>query len=254
MPSGRLCQEASIRYTRVVDPSDSLRERKKLATERRLQQAAVKLFERQGFSPTTVEQIAAEADVSPRTFFRYFPTKEAVLLSDLYDAPFVTLLEGAPAGLTVLETFRWAIHALYGGFDESDWQAEQLRMRIVAATPEVSSLLARQYMRSLVMAVQFVARRLDLPASHPLAATYGAMLVGAVAAGLAGLAVPDNAGTWDSSISRAELLALTDLGLDALDHGLPKRAEDVPEDLRHRGVALQPSSVARVGVPDKGPV
>jgi AcrR family transcriptional regulator len=226
-----------------VEPSDSLRERKKVATERRLQQAAVSLFERQGFSQTTVEQIAAGADVSPRTFFRYFPTKEAVLVSDLYDAPFVALLQEAPADLTLLETFRWAIHALYDRFDEADWQAEQLRMRILSSTPEVSSLLARQYMSSVVTAVEFVARRLDLPLSHPLAATYGAMLVGAVGAGLAGLAVPDDAGTWETSISRAQLIALTDLGLDALGHGLPERAQDVPGDLRRRGAAVLPPSL-----------
>jgi hypothetical protein len=73
------------------------------------------------------------------------------------------------------------------------------------------------------------------------------MLVGAVAAGLAGLAVPDHAGTWDSSISRAELLALTDLGLDALSQGFPLRTQDVPEDLRRRGADLRTESGSGVG-------
>jgi hypothetical protein len=52
--------------------------------------------------------------------------------------------------------------------------------------------------------------------------------------------VPDEAGTWESSISRAQLIALTDLGLDALGHGLPEGSQDVPVSLRSRGAAVMP--------------
>ena len=58
----------------------SLRERKKLATWRAIQSAALGLFDGQGYEATTVEQIAAAADVSRATFFNYFAGKDATLL------------------------------------------------------------------------------------------------------------------------------------------------------------------------------
>src|SRR5262249_42756672 len=66
-----------------------VRERKKQRTRSMLIDAAVQLCEKQGFDKTTVDQIAAVADVSPRTFSRYFATKDAVILAlidDMVDA------------------------------------------------------------------------------------------------------------------------------------------------------------------------
>jgi AcrR family transcriptional regulator len=74
-----------------------LRERKKAKRRLALHEAAVGLFEKHGYDATTVAQIAAAAGVSPRTFFSYFPTKEAALFAPLDDA--ITGLEAAFATL-----------------------------------------------------------------------------------------------------------------------------------------------------------
>src|SRR3546814_14625010 len=61
----------------------SLREKHAAQTRQRIVDVALGLFVDQGFDATTVDEIAEQADVSPRTFFRYFPTKEALLFHDL---------------------------------------------------------------------------------------------------------------------------------------------------------------------------
>lgn len=92
------------------EASPGLRERKKLRTRAVLIDAAMELCLNQGYEQTTVEQIAAAADVSPRTFSRYFPTKDAVFLTLIedYAGEVAVELETVPPDVGPLEAIRQA--------------------------------------------------------------------------------------------------------------------------------------------------
>src|ERR1700760_4186065 len=97
-----------------------LRERKKARTRATIRAEALRLFREQGYHATTVEQIAAAAEVSPSTFFRYFPTKEDLVLQDDMDTRIVEALERQPAGLSPLSAVRAAVRDAFASYTEAD--------------------------------------------------------------------------------------------------------------------------------------
>src|ERR1035438_9725222 len=97
-----------------------LRERKKARTRASLREHALRLFREQGYQATTVEQIAAAAEVSPSTFFRYFPTKEDVVLQDDLDVRMLEALERQPADLGPVAALRAATREALNSFGPAE--------------------------------------------------------------------------------------------------------------------------------------
>src|SRR2546422_6331291 len=92
------------RKTGTIHGVMGLRERKKEQTRRAIEDAAFRLFAQRGFPATTISDIAAEADIAPRTFFAYFPSKEDVVFAhfDAYTASLQQRLDERGSGETTV--------------------------------------------------------------------------------------------------------------------------------------------------------
>ncbi|MET9534792.1 TetR family transcriptional regulator [Streptomyces sp. NPDC006649] len=134
--------------TASATPAPGLRERKKLKTRQTIRREAYRLFADQGYAATTVERIAEAAEVSPSTFFRYFPTKEDVVLDDEYAPVLADALRSRPAGEPVVDAIR---HALTGSLAQllgADREELLFRARLACTVPAVRVRAADEQLRS----------------------------------------------------------------------------------------------------------
>jgi AcrR family transcriptional regulator len=202
-------QSVGVTVERQEDGSarpDGLRERKKQRTRAQLQRAAIDLFTERGYDAVTVDDIAAAVEVSARTFFRHFGSKDDVLMSFEREqlATLRTLLAERPADESPLMAVRHAVVALAQAY--ADRQDETfLRLQLMAATP---SLLGRameiQQQWELVLA-EAVADRLGVSLADDLRPA----LVGACA--VAALRVATQA--WLASGGKEDVTTMADNAL-----------------------------------------
>ena len=145
--------------TLMTDLSPDWRQRKKAATRDRIRASALRLFREHGYDATTVEQIAAAAGVSHMTFYRYFPTKEDVVLSDSYDPMIAALIEQTPATWPVVQRIRAALsHGLQEVY-ESDRDALLAQNKLVVSTPVLRERLWAHQMETQQLILQALGPR-----------------------------------------------------------------------------------------------
>jgi AcrR family transcriptional regulator len=125
----------------VTEPQPDWRQRKKTATRDRIRACALRLFGEQGYDATTVEQIAAAAGVSHMTFFRYFPTKEDVALSDSYDPMLTGLLEQTPAAWPLTDRIRTALLQGLRHLYDADRDTLLAQNKLIVSTPALRERL-----------------------------------------------------------------------------------------------------------------
>jgi AcrR family transcriptional regulator len=114
-----------------------MRERKRTRMRLAIQAEAFRLFAERGYGETTVEQIAEAAAISPRTFFRYFPAKEEVVMWDEYDPLVLDLFLARPKTETPFESMRAVITTALHGLWERDPELLRTRIRLFATDPEL---------------------------------------------------------------------------------------------------------------------
>src|SRR3954463_15888439 len=128
-----------------------LRERKKAKTRAAIRDHAIRLFEEQGYASTTVDQIAEAAEVSQSTFFRYFPTKEDVILIDDYDPLIVEAIKAQPPEVTPVNALLEGMRAVFLKLGPDEWRSEQRRQRIFQAVPELRARAMNQTVSAVDM-------------------------------------------------------------------------------------------------------
>lgn len=106
-------------------------------TRARILHAALELFEAQGYRATTITQIAAAAGVTPMTFFRHFPTKDSVLVTDPYDPLIAEAIAVQPLDLPALERVRRGFLAALDAITPTEDATARRRVALVAASPEL---------------------------------------------------------------------------------------------------------------------
>jgi AcrR family transcriptional regulator len=138
------------------------RERKKLATRRALEESAMRLFTDKGFDGTTVEEIADAADVSARTFFRYFATKDEVLFGDHEPRleAMRALLEQRPADEPVMVSLEALLRGL-GDMLVAQRERVLVQSEVSKARVQVLGLFRQHQEEMNEVIISFVAARLQ---------------------------------------------------------------------------------------------
>jgi AcrR family transcriptional regulator len=194
---------------------DGLRERKKARTRASLREHALRLFRDQGYTATTVEQIAAAAEVSPSTFFRYFPTKEDLVLQDDMDTRLIEALEQQPPDLGAVAAVRAATKQVFASYTAADVDVLTETTRLTMTVPEVRARAMDEFARSIAVVADAVARRAGRPADDLAVRTVAGAIIGVIMA----ITLPWEG--WTEQASFEDSFARIDEGLALLEAGLP---------------------------------
>ena len=193
-----------------------LRERKKARTRASIREHALRLFREQGYHATTVEKIAEAAEISPSTFFRYFPTKEDLVLQDDMDTRMIKALERQPAGLSPLAAVRAAIREMFASYSQADLDVVRQTTQLTMTVPEVRARALDELARTIGVISEAVARRAGRPADDLNIRVMAGSIVGVIMA----ITIP-----WDHEWSDRQTMEDTfqriEQGLALLEAGLP---------------------------------
>lgn len=144
----------------MVPGSDGpgLRERKKARTRQVIQEQAMRLFLEKGYPATTVQEIATAAGVSHMTFFRYFPTKEDVVLADDYDPLIEELLRKRPPSEPDVDKVQHGLLVGLAALSSADRQAVLDRTRLILRTPALRARLWENQVQTQELLVRGLTR------------------------------------------------------------------------------------------------
>jgi AcrR family transcriptional regulator len=192
--------------TPTSSPPLGLRERKKIKTRQAIRREAFRLIEENGYAATTVEQIAEAAEVSPSTFFRYFPAKEAVLLADDLDPAILDALAAQPPELSPSQAVRRAYEDTMADMSDDEREFENTRQRLIFSIPELKAAMYDEYHRTVTAFADAIGHRIGRDAGDFELRVFAGAVTGAMMA------------AYDPGPGAAETVYRA---LDFIDAGMP---------------------------------
>jgi AcrR family transcriptional regulator len=208
---GKLRASRGLDLDTLSDSNIGLRERKKIRTRALIQEEALRLFLEKGFEATTVEEIAKAVEISPGTFFNYFPTKEDVVFQDDLDPVLLEAMKVEPAGLGPVAALREAIHKVYSRLTPEQDIIFRRRLGLIFANSTLRAAFLNQSADQLDQIVALVARHAGRSSKDFTVRNLAGALLGVMIATFFSAAKdPD-----------VDLLGLADQALAHLEAGLP---------------------------------
>ncbi len=195
-------------------PQLGLRERKKIKTRTAIRDATYALIKEQGYDATTIEQIAERAEVSPSTVFRYFPTKEDIVLTDEYDPIILAELRNRPADEPWVESVQYVMKKAISFGLEQEPEITRLRSHLLVQVPAVRARMREHISVTSRMLAEAVAERTGWDKDSLEVRVYTISLISGFG---------EISQYWAESDFQEDLVDLVDRTVAVLAHGLPTR-------------------------------
>ncbi|MER6410634.1 TetR family transcriptional regulator [Streptomyces humidus] len=206
---------SSMTAARISPPADrprpGLRERKKIKTREAIRAATYALVEEQGYDATTIDQIAERAEVSPSTVFRYFPTKEDIVLTDEYDLVLAEELRARPKDEAWTDSIRHIMLAAARTGIKDDFEVAKLRTRLLVDVPAVRSRMMESMSVTGRLLCGAIAERTGRDPDSLEVRVHAMSLAGGLM---------ETSLYWAENGHQGDFPALLDRALDVLQHGL----------------------------------
>lgn len=192
-------------------PRGGLRERKKAKTRAEIQRQALRLFRERGYAATTTSQIAAAAEVSESTFFRYFLTKEEVVFWDDFDPFIFEAFRAQPPEMGAIQALRHAIHDVLDRASAAERAGLRERLELLLSIPPLRAALVDRIDGPMRLLAGALAERTGRRPEDPAVRAAAGALLGV------GLSAMFTAAEDPNS----DLVGLLDEGMAQLEAGLP---------------------------------
>ncbi|GGN33129.1 TetR/AcrR family transcriptional regulator [Streptomyces fuscichromogenes] len=199
-------------FSPADNPRLGLRERKKIKTREAIRTAMYALVTEQGYDATTIEQIAERAEVSPSTVYRYFPTKEDIVLTDEYDLLILEELRARPADEPWPVSLRHVMHRAIRLGAKDDPVVSRLRTRLMVEVPAVRSRMMESMSSTGRMLRRAIGERTGRDPDSLEVRVYAMSIVGGLM---------ETSMYWAEQEHEPDFNALVDRALNVIEHGLP---------------------------------